>query len=257
VKVTLPVRSRFTLVRVCELPSKTGAGRFSAPGKGNAACGRRGCARRSCRLRPAPLRAADIHRDLPEPIALEIEDDLQRSRLTVFFRFLLALPHYLWMGAWSLLAFAAAVVQWPILLARGRPARSLHRFCSAYLEYATHLAAYLLLGAEPFPPFWNTSPYPVTLVAPPAATQRRWKTLLRAVLVVPALVFSEVLDVVAGIVAILAWFVCVAIGRIPKGMRDLNAYILRYRQQTAGYLLLVTDGYPRLESGERYLPKRA
>jgi hypothetical protein len=39
---------------------------------------------------------------------------------------------------------------------------------------------------------------------------------------------------------------------MPKGMRDLNAYALRYRQQTLGYLLLVTDAYPRLASGERY-----
>lgn len=193
---------------------------------------------------------------MPEPITLEIEDDLRRSRLTVLFRFLLAFPHYFWVAAWSLLAFAAAVAHWPFLLLGGRPARSLHRFCAAYLEYVTHVAAYLLLVANPFPRFAGTSPYPVRIVVPPAAAQRRWKTLLRVVLVVPAFVFSEVLDVVAGIVAFLAWFVCVATGRIPKGMRDLNAYILRYRQQTAAYLLLVSDAYPRLESAERYLPKR-
>jgi hypothetical protein len=65
-------------------------------------------------------------------------------------------------------------------------------------------------------------------------------------------VFSQVLGTVAEIVALLAWFVCVALGRIPKGMRDLNAYCVRYQQQTLGYLLFVTDRFPQLVGAESY-----
>jgi Domain of unknown function (DUF4389) len=192
----------------------------------------------------------------PNPITLVLDDDRRRSRLTVLLRFLLAIPHYFWLLSWSLCVAGALAVQWPFLLVAGRPARPLHRFCSAYLRYTTQLGAYLLLVANPFPRFRGRAPYPVRLVVPAPATQRRWKTLLRIVLAIPAWVFSQVLDQVANIVAFLAWFVCIFIGRIPKGMRDLNAYVLRYRQQTLGYLLLVTERYPRIESAERYLPKR-
>ncbi len=35
------------------------------------------------------------------PVRLVVTDDLRRSRLTVFFRWLLAIPHLLWLGLWS------------------------------------------------------------------------------------------------------------------------------------------------------------
>ena len=43
---------------------------------------------------------------------------------------------------------------------------------------------------------------------------------------------------------LLAWWVALVTGRIPRGMRDLLAYWLRYQGQTTGYLLLLTDRYP-------------
>jgi len=174
----------------------------------------------------------------------------------VGFRLLLAIPHYVWLSGWTILAVAAAVAQWPFLLVTGRPATALHRFVAAYLRYSTHVGAYLSLVGNPFPRFLGRAgSYPVDLVVPAPSGQARWKTLLRAVLLVPAWVFSQVLDRVSDVVAFLAWFVCVALGRIPKGMRDLNAYILRYRQQTIGYLLLLTDRYPGLTGAERHLPR--
>jgi len=35
------------------------------------------------------------------PIRLDLEGDLRRSRLTVGFRLLLALPHLVWWGLWA------------------------------------------------------------------------------------------------------------------------------------------------------------
>ncbi len=139
------------------------------------------------------------------------------------------------------------------MLGAGRPAGGLHRFLASYLRYATHVGAYLYLVGNPFPRFLGRrGDYPVDLIVPGPEPQPRWKTFLRLALAVPALVFSQVLAQVAQVVAFLGWFVCVALGRIPKGMRDLNAYALRYRQQTLGYLLLLTDRYPQLASGEAY-----
>ena len=36
------------------------------------------------------------------PVQVVVEDDLQRSRLTVFFRLLLAIPHFIWFVLWSI-----------------------------------------------------------------------------------------------------------------------------------------------------------
>ena len=40
----------------------------------------------------------------PHPIRLILSDDLSRTRLTVFFRLILAIPHLIWLGLWGIAA---------------------------------------------------------------------------------------------------------------------------------------------------------
>jgi hypothetical protein len=205
------------------------------------------------------------------PIRVIIEDDLERSRLTVFFRLLLAIPHLIWLLLWSIGALVAAVVNWFATLALGRSPEGLHGFLAAYVRYATHVYAYLSLAANPFPGFVGApGSYPVDVEIDPPEPQGRWRTGFRIVLVIPALILANALvggpgggggggargdedaptwfDFSGGgllvLVAFLAWFVCLVRGRMPLGFRDLEAYALRYGAQTWGYLLLLTDRYP-------------
>jgi 2-(1,2-epoxy-1,2-dihydrophenyl)acetyl-CoA isomerase len=183
------------------------------------------------------------------PLELAVDDDRERWRLTVFFRYLLAYPHLYLAAAWLLLAGLLTLVQGVIVLVKGRPHEGLFRYSERALRYWVHVNAYFLLVADPFPRFrgWAGT-YPIDLEAPPPGPQSRWKTFFRIVLAIPALVLASVLSVVGLIVAVVGWFVALAVGRMPKGMRDLGAYCLRYQAQTYGYLLLLTDRYPSLAS---------
>jgi len=58
-----------------------------------------------------------------------------------------------------------------------------------------------------------------------------------------------VLGVVAVVVAVLSWFVALAVALLPRGFENLGTYCVRYQVQTLGYLLLLTDRYPSLASG--------
>ena len=71
-------------------------------------------------------------------------------------------------------------------------------------------------------------------------------------LVIPAYAFATVLGVVTQVIALIGWFICLALGRLPKGMRDLSAYCLRYQAQTYAYLYLLTNRYPSLASGSGF-----
>jgi hypothetical protein len=115
---------------------------------------------------------------------------------------------------------------------------------ATYMRYHTQLYAYLWIAADPYPGFTGESGYPVDLEVAPAASQSRLTVLFRLILAIPAAIVASVLQNVAWIVAILAWFYALFTGEANKGMRDLQAYCLRYQSQTYAYLLLLTQRYP-------------
>ena len=70
----------------------------------------------------------------PHPIRLAVEDDLQRNRLTVFFRLLLAIPHFIWITLWSIAMVVVAVVNWFAVVIAGRLPGGLHGWAFAPAE---------------------------------------------------------------------------------------------------------------------------
>jgi hypothetical protein len=192
-----------------------------------------------------PTLRAEAGEPPERPIRLEVADDLRRSRLTVFFRFLLTLPHFVWLALWTVAAFFVALAAWFVALATGRVPSALHGFLAAYLRYATHVNAFLFLAANPFPGFTGTPrSYPVDLQIGPAERQRRLVTLFRFFLALPALLLESALGLLAFVAAFFGWFAALVTGRMPHGFRNVIAWDLRYAGQAGGYLLLLTDRYP-------------
>jgi hypothetical protein len=181
----------------------------------------------------------------PHPIRLVVNDDLKRSRLTVFFRILLLIPHFFWQYFWIFATAWCVIVNWFAALIMGRSPEDLHLFLARVLRYRTHLTSYLFLDSNPYPTFFGRQgAHPVDLEVDGPDRQPRLVTLFRLVLAIPAFVIAYVLVFVMSVVALIGWFVALVIGRVPKGMRDLSAYCLRYEAQTAAYLMVLTSRYP-------------
>jgi hypothetical protein len=179
------------------------------------------------------------------PVRLTVDDDLRRSRLTVLFRLLLAIPHFVWVLLWTVAAFLVAIVTWVATLVMGRPPGPLHGFLSAYVRYSYHLNAYVTLAANPFPGFTGTpGSYPIDVELPPPERQRRLVTAFRIFLALPAIFVSGALDGLLFVSAFLGWFAALATGRMPRSLREAQAYALRYGAQVEAYILLLTDRYP-------------
>jgi hypothetical protein len=180
-----------------------------------------------------------------DPVHLDLSDDLRRSRLTVFFRFPLAVPHLVWLSLWGIAVFVCSILNWFGTLFTGRSPRWLHRFLSAYLRYAHHVYAFLYLIANPFPGFvGKLDSYPFEIVVAPRERQNRWKTGFRFLLLLPAILIAGAYNALLSVVALLGWFSSLARGRMPRGLRNAGALALRYQAQALGYLLLLTDAYP-------------
>jgi Domain of unknown function (DUF4389) len=191
------------------------------------------------------------------PVRLRVDDDLRRSRLRVFFRLFLFIPHLVWLVLWGIAVLVVVIVNWFATLAVGRSPRSLHRFLSAYLRYQTHVFAFIGLVADPWPGFLGRPGYPVDLELPGPERQHRLRTLFRIFLAVPAFFVNGGLSSLGVLIAFLGWFVALVTGRMPTGFRNVGAWALRYALQLDAYLYLVTDRYPYSgpEAGEAAEPE--
>ena len=139
---------------------------------------------------------------------------------------------------------------------------SIHDFLARYVRYTTHVTAYVVLAAGPYPGFGGSTPYPVDVEIDPPERQRRLGGLVRLLLVLPASLLAWSLGGSAGLglwsgvaalalvggltgtIALLGWFACLARGRMPRGMRDAAAYGCGYAAQVTAYALLLTGRYP-------------
>jgi hypothetical protein len=192
-----------------------------------------------------PARVVPIAELPPHPVRLELTDELERSRLTVVFRLLLAIPHLVWLGLWSLLVLLAVPIVWVVALVTGRVPSALHRFLAAWVRYAMHVGAFLFLVGGPFPGFVGAAgSYPVDVAIDPPQRQHRAVTLFRIWLAIPAFILSAAYTAVVWLVALLGWWAALFTGRMPEGLRNLGAVSLRYTAQVNAYLFLLTDRYP-------------
>jgi len=191
----------------------------------------------------------------PHPVPLVLADDGRRSRVTVFFRLLLAFPHFFWLALWTVAAVLAGFVNGFVALVRGHSAGPLHRFLAAYVRYDAHVTAFATVVANPFPGFTGAPGYPVDVAVADPERQRRWVTLFRVFLGIPALLVAGSLSLVLAVVAFLAWFAALATGRMPTGLRNLGAVAVRYLAQTNAYWFVLTDAYPHASPALRPPPE--
>ena len=186
------------------------------------------------------------------PIGLIVDDDLRRTRLTVFFRLLLAIPQLIWLYFFGIVAAFALLFAWIVAVFTGRVPDSLHDLLARYQRLTTHVAAYTLLIANPWPPFGGSpGTYPIDLRVDEAAPQSRLTVFFRGLLAIPALVLAYVFRLVNTLIAVLGWFYSLIFGRMHEGMRDLSAWMLQFEMQTYCYLFLLTGRYPSFAGGPK------
>jgi hypothetical protein len=184
------------------------------------------------------------------PIRLVVNDDLQRNRLTVFFRLILAIPLFLWAVLWGVIAVLAYIVNWFATLFMGQSPHGLHNFLATFLRYTTHVRAYTLLVADPYPQFTGKEgTYPIDLEVDPPERQNRLTVFFRWILAIPALLLTNILSNLSQLLAVFSWFIALVMGRVPEGLRNFAALAIRIETQTYAYLLLLTGRYPSFNVG--------
>ncbi len=144
---------------------------------------------------------------MPYPVTVHVEPaPATRNRLTTAFRLILAIPHLILVGGAGFgvsysgdtetsagaeggllgaVVLILAIVSWFTILASGRHIAEIRQFTSFYMRWRTRALAYLMLLADPYPPFGDV-PYPASIsIDEPQEPRNRVSVAFRLFLAIP------------------------------------------------------------------------
>lgn len=182
-------------------------------------------------------------------VAYNATPALQRSRLTVFFRGLLFLPHYFTLLIYGAGAGIAVVLAWFALLFTGRYPEGLYSFVAKVAKYNARLSSYMYLLVDQYPPFdlGDHPEYPVALQVPERqASYSRVKVFFRGLLLIPVMIVGYALGIVTAVLTAVIWLLAVILGSTPEGVANGQKFSLSYTARMFPYMALLTEDWPAL-----------
>lgn len=193
------------------------------------------------------------------PVTYDVEHQItERNRLTVAFRFILAIPHLLLVGGpgfgigvgsdrtgvLGTVAAIAAFINWFIIVFTGRANEGLLSLQQYYLRWRARALAYEALLRDEYPPFGDGD-YPVSADFPVVVEDRnRWTVGFRFLLVIPQAIVLFFVLIAWVVTAIIGWFAVLFTRRYPDGLWQFGLGAMRWALRVEAYMLLLRDEYP-------------
>jgi hypothetical protein len=184
------------------------------------------------------------------PVTFEADYVDQRSRLTAFFRPILAIPLIIWLAIYGIAATIAIIIAWFAIVFTARYPRALYDFVEGYNRYFARATAYSALLCDPYPSFLGEDDpgYPVRMrFRGPLDPYSRLKTFFRIILAIPIAILRYVIQLLLEITAVAAWVMIVITGKLPRGLFDVMVLANSYIARSDSYLYLLTETYPPFE----------
>jgi hypothetical protein len=195
--------------------------------------------------------AAEPSRPTPRAVIVGFDGPGPQRRLTVAFRIILAIPHFILLWLLLIAAFFVVVIGWFAALVLGRLPTGLHTFLRNVVEYSARVSAYgFYLLTDRYPPFSFTTPYAVSVDVAPGRLNRA-AVFFRWIIAIPAYFVVAVVQSGYQAAAVIIWLIVLVVGRMPTSLWEANAAVLRYITRYYAYLALVTSEYPWGLFGDR------
>lgn len=189
------------------------------------------------------------------PVTFEADYPEQQSRVTAFFRLLLAIPILLWVYIYAFVASIAVVIAWFAVVITGRYPPALYDFVAGYTRLLARATGYTVLLTDAYPPFSGADEpsYPIRMRFTPLTEYSRLKAFFRIILAIPIIIARYAIGILLELGAIAAWVTVVILGRMPEGLWEVMVLANSYTARSDAYLFLLTETYPPF-SDEPTLP---
>lgn len=180
------------------------------------------------------------------PLRFDVQYQEKHSRLLIFFRWLLAIPHLLILYALSAVASICILVAFFAILFTRKYPKGLFDFVVNITRWNANVIAYVFMLRDEYPPFsFDAGKYPVTFEVDYAAEMQRFAPLYKWLLAIPNLIVLYVVFIVAFILDLVAWFAILFTGKMPEGIHKFVTGAVRWAlRQNAYASYLLTDKYP-------------
>lgn len=181
------------------------------------------------------------------PTGLDVDPPAPQSRLSVFFRILMAVPHLIVLYFLNAVVGLLTFLAWFAILITGRYPAGLQSFTLGAQHWFTRVYGYLFLLTGTYPPFalGPDEQYAVRLhIDGQVEGRNRLTVFFRYFLAIPHIIVLAILGMVAYFVLFFAWVAALLTGRVPGGLHGFLAGILRWQMRYSAYLLLLVDDYP-------------
>jgi hypothetical protein len=186
------------------------------------------------------------------PFDLEVDAPQPQGRLSVFFRLIFGIPHFIVLYFLSIALSVITFIAWFAILFTGKYPAGLHRFALQVTHWSTRVSGYLYLLTDKYPPFalGDDAAYPVRLIGVGETEGRnRLTVFFRILMIIPHLIVLALLGIAAEVVLFIAWLVGWITGNVPQGLATFLAGVLRWQTRVNAYTYLLTDVYPPFSMG--------
>jgi pimeloyl-ACP methyl ester carboxylesterase len=183
------------------------------------------------------------------PISFNADYEVERNRLTTFFRPLVAIPWILWGYLYGIAGLVVVVIAWFAVLFTKRYPEGMYNFVGNYLRFQARVAGFVMLLTDELPPFGGgeRDDYPIQLdYAPPQPEYRRSRTFFKYVLILPLQLLMYGVVFLAFNAAFITWFRILFTGKQSITMHDALELSLAYAMRVNSFSYVMTEAHPRL-----------
>jgi hypothetical protein len=180
------------------------------------------------------------------PVTFEADYTERHSRMTSFFRLLLAIPLFIWAYLYGIVASLAIVIAWFAIVITGSFPQGLYEFIAGWTRFITRATGYLSLLTDRYPQFVGSDDpsYAIRMQFTRLERYSRPKTFFRLLLAIPIVILRYVMGLLLELGGLAAWIVIVITGKLPRGLFDLMVLANSYTARSDAYIYLLSETYP-------------
>ena len=179
-----------------------------------------------------------------EPIQVGFAPSAPQSRVTIFFRWLMIIPHAIVLYFVQIGAAFVFFIGWWAALFTGRLPDSFAEFLTGTLRWYTRVHGYQSLLYDAYPPFtFDDADYPLRLATRPGRLNRA-AVFFRIILIFPAFLLTALILYGQVICGLVIWLIVLITGRMPESLYQATAAVVRWFARVQGFYWMLTSEYP-------------